>query len=179
VRDGSGVAVEANASTALCGTGELGPRWGVATSTEVGEGHVGEGHGSWGELITAGDAVSFQSGVSISELATAVGAVKSGAGGAIARLDGVIGFRVAAVGGHVTSEGIAWSEALDGGGVVGGSRGTAVPRGKRPARHEVVEGEDGLENGQFGVLAFKTNEPEEGLSGGIGRSLGNAIVGIE
>jgi len=112
-------------------------------------------------------------------LATTVGAVESGARWSVARFHGVVGLRVSAIGGDVTSKDVSRPKALNGSSVVGSSRGAAVPRGERPALNEVVEGEDGLENRQFTVLAFEANEPEESLASGIGRGTGNLVVAGE
>jgi len=102
--DGASVAVERDASTALGCTRELSPLGSVAGASEVGEGHLAEGHRSRCELRTAGHRVGFQSGITVSELATTVGTLESGASRSVARLHGVVGFRIGAVGGDVTSE---------------------------------------------------------------------------
>jgi len=133
VGDGGRVAIEADAASAFGGARELLPLGSVASTAEVCQGHVGELHGSGCELVAGGDRVGFQGGVSVGELASTVGALEGRASATVARLDGVVGLGVAAVGGDVTGEDVARSESLNGGGVVGGSSGAAVPRGKRPS----------------------------------------------
>jgi len=54
VRDGASVATERDASTALGWASHLSPLGSVGSASEVGERHLGEGHGSRCELITGG-----------------------------------------------------------------------------------------------------------------------------
>jgi len=130
VLNDASVAVELDASLALCGATDLLPLGGESISVDIGEGHAREGHGAWGELRAVGNSISFQGGIDAGEDASPSRAGERSAVASDARVNGEIGASGSAGGLNRSLKNVTRSESLDGVGVVGSSRGTTIPRGE-------------------------------------------------